>query len=67
VRVQNRASETACARGKEGRMVAQGARACNVVGGAARETDWGGADLPRVRPGGAEQGAASGRDVPSGR
>ena len=35
--------------------------ACNGAGGAARETEWGGADLPRVRADGAEQGATSGR------
>ena len=37
------------------------AHAGNGAGGAARETEWGGADLPRVQADGAEQGATSGR------
>ena len=43
------------------------AHAGNGAGGAARETEWGGADLPRVRVDGAKQGAESGRDVRSRR
>ena len=44
-----------------GRTVPQGLRTCNEAVGAAREMKWCGADMPRVRANGAEQGAASGR------